>query len=380
MDREILIKSFVCELNELEKRELEEWLEHSKAHRRYYERLGVLAKQQEKLPVDVERNYREFWERVRQQQAQRRIVRLRKWCGVAAAVACIFGVAIGLMFRAGGGEEPVVDVPLLVATEGTDAVLKIEGEKAFLINEDTDEQLLQRSGTALGDVKNTMNYVESKDSLVVRPKVHALKVPHSGEFHLELADGTHVWLNAETDLEYLVPFPAGERRVKLNGEAYFEVAKAGTPFIVEFKGMEIHVLGTKFNVQAYEDSEHFAATLVEGSIALNAEHEVWQLQPGEQIREEEGRLVVEKVDVTNNIAWKDGVIAFENERLEDIMEKLGRWYDIQVFYQNPEVKSMRFTGNIDRYEDVRMLLGKLEKMNVVSFSVKGNCITVRKNK
>ena len=356
-----MLKSFVCELNELEKRELEEWLENSKAHRRYYERLGVLAKQQKKLPVDVERNYREFWERVRQQQAQRRIVRLRKWWGVAAAVACIFG-------------------PLLVATEGTDAVLKIEGEKAFLINEDTDEQLLQRSGTALGDVKNTMNYVESKDSLVVRPKVHALKVPHSGEFHLELADGTHVWLNAETDLEYLVPFPAGERRVKLNGEAYFEVAKAGTPFIVEFKGMEIHVLGTKFNVQAYEDSEHFAATLVEGSIALNAEHEVWQLQPGEQIREEEGRLVVEKVDVTNNIAWKDGVIAFENERLEDIMEKLGRWYDIQVFYQNPEVKSMRFTGNIDRYEDVRMLLGKLEKMNVVSFSVKGNCITVRKNK
>ena len=65
---------------------------------------------------------------------------------------------------------------------------------------------------------------------------------------------------------------------------------------------------------------------------------------------------------------------------KDIMEKLGRWYDIQVFYQNPEVKSMRFTGNIDRYEDVRMLLGKLEKMNVVSFSVKGNCITVRKNK
>ena len=160
MDREILIKSFVCELNELEKRELEEWLEHSKAHRRYYERLGVLAKQQKKLPVDVERNYQEFLERVRQRQAQRRIVRLRKWCGVAAAVACIFGVAIGLMFRAGGGEEPVVDVPLLVATEGTDAVLKIEGEKAFLINEDTDEQLLQRSGTALGDVKNTMNYVK----------------------------------------------------------------------------------------------------------------------------------------------------------------------------------------------------------------------------
>ena len=279
-------------------------------------------------------------------------------------------------------EEPAVieDIPLVVATEGTDALLQVEGEKAFLINKDTDEQLLRQSGTALGEKANTINYIARQDSVPVQPKTHLLKIPHSGEFHLELADGTNVWLNAETELEYLVPFAAGERRVKLNGEAYFEVAKSDVPFVVAFKGMEIQVLGTKFNVQAYKDSERFAATLVEGSIALEAGAETLKLQPGEQVRKEGEHLVVETVDVTNCIAWKDGVIAFENERLEDIMEKLGRWYDIQIFYQNPEVKDMRFTGNIDRYEDVRMLLGKIEKMNVVSFTVKGNCITVCKNK
>ena len=272
------------------------------------------------------------------------------------------------------------DIPLVVATEGTDALLQVEGGKAFLINEDTDEQLLQQSGTALGEEANTINYIARQDSVPVLPKTHLLKIPHSGEFHLELADGTNVWLNAETELEYLVPFAAGERRVKLNGEAYFEVAKSDVPFVVAFKGMEIQVLGTKFNVQAYEDSERFAATLVEGSIALETGAEALKLQPGEQVRKEGEHWVVETVDVTNCIAWKDGVIAFEGERLEDIMEKLGRWYDIEVFYQNPEVKDMRFTGNIDRYEDVRMLLGKIEKMNVVSFTVKGNCITVCKNK
>lgn len=377
MDRDILTKSLIGRLNDLETRELKEWLEASEEHRTYYRKLQGLAMQKQKEPVDVERNYQEFLQKIHR-QPRTRSIRMRGWWAAAAVAVCLCGVAWSLLHR----EAPAVveDIPLVVATEGTDALLQVEGRKAFLINENTDEQLLQQSGTALGEEANTINYIAPQDSVPVQPKTHLLKIPHSGEFHLELADGTNVWLNAETELEYLVPFAAGERRVKLNGEAYFEVAKSDVPFVVAFKGMEIQVLGTKFNVQAYEDSERFAATLVEGSIALETGAEALKLQPGEQVRKEGEHLVVETVDVTNCIAWKDGVIAFEGERLEDIMEKLGRWYDIEVFYQNPEVKDMRFTGNIDRYEDVRMLLGKIEKMNVVSFTVKGNCITVCKNK
>lgn len=377
MDRDILTKSLIGQLNDLETRELKEWLEASEEHRAYYRKLQGLAMQKQKEPVDVERNYQEFLQKIHR-QPRTRSIRMRGWWAAAAVAVCLCGATWSLLHR----EAPAVveDIPLVVATEGTDALLQVEGGKAFLINEDTDEQLLQQSGTALGEEANTINYIAPRDSVPVQPKTHLLKIPHSGEFHLELADGTNVWLNAETELEYLVPFATGERRVKLNGEAYFEVAKSDVPFVVAFKGMEIQVLGTKFNVQAYEDSERFAATLVEGSIALETGAEAVKLQPGEQVRKEGEHLVVETVDVTNCIAWKDGVIAFEGERLEDIMEKLGRWYDIEVFYQNPEVKDMRFTGNIDRYEDVRMLLGKIEKMNVVSFTVKGNCITVCKNK
>ena len=361
MDRDILTKSLIGRLNDLETRELKEWLEASEEHRTYYRKLQGLAMQKQKEPVDVERNYQEFLQKIHR-QPRTRSIRMRGWWAAAAVAVCLCGAAWSLLHR----EAPAVveDIPLVVATEGTDALLQVEGRKAFLINEDTDEQLLQQSGTALGEEANTINYIAPQDSVPVQPKTHLLKIPHSGEFHLELADGTNVWLNAETELEYLVPFAAGE----------------DVPFVVAFKGMEIQVLGTKFNVQAYEDSERFAATLVEGSIALETGAEALKLQPGEQVRKEGEHWVVETVDVTNCIAWKDGVIAFEGERLEDIMEKLGRWYDIEVFYQNPEVKDMRFTGNIDRYEDVRMLLGKIEKMNVVSFTVKGNCITVCKNK
>ena len=113
-----------------------------------------------------------------------------------------------------------------------------------------------------------MNYNVLQDILTQKSELHVLEVPHGGEFLVELEDGSKIWVNAESNLEYLVPFAGKERRVKLSGEAYFQVAKADIPFIVEFNAYEIKVLGTEFNVKAYKDNETTVATLVNGQISL----------------------------------------------------------------------------------------------------------------
>ena len=199
------------------------------------------------------------------------------------------------------------------------------------------------------------------------------------KFRME-EDGSKIWVNAESNLEYLVPFAGKERRVKLSGEAYFQVAKADIPFIVEFNAYEIKVLGTEFNVKAYKDNETTVATLVNGQISLIVHGDSCTLYPGEQAQISNEKVTVTTVNTANYIAWREGIVAFEEERLENIMNELRRWYDIDVFYENETLKNIRFTGKIDRYEDVRVLLDKIGRLEVVRFEINGNCVLVKRCK
>ena len=203
-----------------------------------------------------------------------------------------------------------------------------------------------------------------------------MQVPRGGEFAMKLSDGTMVYLNSETNLRYPVQFHGEERRVILSGEAYFDVTKSDKPFIVEVDDYEVRVLGTRFNVQAYK-GESFETTLEQGSVEVEVNARVVLLKPGEQaVVTEDGELSKQKVDVHRYTAWKDGQFVFDDERLEDVMNTVARWYDIKVFYRNPEVKDIRINGNISRYKDFSVLLEKIEKLEIVYFDIKENVITV----
>ena len=224
---------------------------------------------------------------------------------------------------------------------------------------------------------NVLNYegIEAKGKMV--DEFHLMRVPRGGEFSMKLSDGTMVHLNAETDLRYPVRFSGEERRVVLSGEAFFDVAKSGTPFIVELNGFEVKVLGTRFNINAYEGESRFETTLERGSVEINVKGKTLLLEPGEQaVLTNTGELSKQKVDVSLYTAWKDGYFVFEDERLEDVMNTVARWYDVNLFYQNPGVKEIRINGNISRYKDFSVLLEKIEKLDIVHFDIKGNNITV----
>ena len=204
---------------------------------------------------------------------------------------------------------------------------------------------------------------------------NTITIPRSGEYKLVLSDGTKVWLNSDSKLEFPNTFVGDERRVKLAGEAYFEVAKnKAKPFRVEVDRVEVVVLGTSFNIHAYDEA--VKTTLVEGAVKLNVAGKAYSLSPGFEANVDQGGVKIVKSDVYEQIAWKDGRFVFREKRLEEVMSILSRWYDFEIFYQNAAVKDLHFTGNIPRHATINEVLKFLERTHLVHFSVVGRTVIV----
>ena len=182
-------------------------------------------------------------------------------------------------------------------------------------------------------------------------------------------------LNSDSKLEFPNTFVGDERRVKLAGEAYFEVAKnKAKPFRVEVDRVEVVVLGTSFNIHAYDEA--VKTTLVEGAVKLNVAGKAYSLSPGFEANVDQGGVRIVKSDVYEQIAWKDGRFVFREKRLEEVMSILSRWYDFEIFYQNAAVKDLHFTGNIPRHATINEVLKFLERTHLVHFSVVGRTVIV----
>ena len=180
--------------------------------------------------------------------------------------------------------------------------------------------------------------------------------PQGGQYQFVLSDGTKVWLNAASSIKYPVAFIGNERRVELTGEAYFEVAhNAEKPFRVISNGQTVEVLGTHFNVHAYNDEEAIKTTLLEGSVKVSAEGVSNIIKPGEQARFEHGSINVANVDVDEVVAWKNGFFFFEDNNIQEVMRQLSRWYGVEIKYEG-QLPSRRFSGEISRNVNLSQIL------------------------
>lgn len=206
---------------------------------------------------------------------------------------------------------------------------------------------------------------------------HELRIPKGGEFPLVLEDGTEVYFNSDTKFRYPVKFEASERKVFLEGEAYFKVRRdESRPFRVEMGENRIEVLGTEFNARFYPDENKQMTTLVSGKVKFISEKDKsLELSPGEQaIFTDKGELIRKSVDVNLYTAWKDGNFVFRKQRLEEVLKTLARWYDVNIFYEDVSRKEVEFTGNIKRFEEI---LDLLRMTGDTDFEVKGKNIFVR---
>ena len=208
---------------------------------------------------------------------------------------------------------------------------------------------------------------------------NTLIIPRGAEYFLVLSDGTEVWLNAESELKYPARFSKEQREVYLKGEAYFRVTPRNRqPFLVHTRGTSVKVLGTAFNVMSYPTSRCVETTLEQGKVEIRAGGKNVILQPGMQAVFSKAMQTLETkyVNTSHYTSWKDRRMLFEKIRLEDLLEKLGRWYDMDIFYLQPECKEVLLTGNLVRHEKITTILRLLETMGKVRFSIHQKTIIV----
>ncbi len=206
---------------------------------------------------------------------------------------------------------------------------------------------------------------------------HTLSTPRGGQFRLILPDGSRIWLNAASSITYPLVFTGRERKVAVSGEVYMEIAKdAARPFKVAVNGMEVAVLGTRFNINAYNDEEMMRTTLLDGAVQVRRGKETWVLQPGQQIQlkpDNNAQLTMD-VDTAAVVAWKDGQFSFNDDDISAIMRQVQRWYNAEVVYENKAPQ--HFVGTIPRDVPVSKLLTMLELTGRLRFKIEGRKITV----
>lgn len=365
-------------IDERDRAVLTRWLDEDERHRKEYTNILESLKTGNEVWKDQERGRQIMESRWRTVKSHtiRKTVRWITWSKYAAVI--LLFVSMGIFWFVNEKKQEVENVTVAKIEHGSmkAQLVLANGRKVDLVPE-TNLQLEEEGGTRILTLDNMVKY-SGMDSLVgqsAEVKYNTLIVPRGGEFSLELADGTRVWLNTESKLRYPVAFTGEERRVEMDGEVYFEVAKnREKPFVVTVNGVDIRVLGTSFNVSAYQ--EDVVTTLVTGKVQLKKGDEQVVLLPNQQAIWSDDKFKVKQVDARNYVLWKEGIFYFEDVDLETILDDMARWYNVTIFYVNPTLKKMKFSVEIKRYEDINEILRRIEQTKRVKFEIKDRTINV----
>ncbi len=265
-------------------------------------------------------------------------------------------------------------------------------QKAILTLEDGNIITLGDSSTKAYKNKNFMSrgkeLVYKKDVSNKKGKINYnfLEIPRGGEFFVELSDGTKVWLNSESQLKYPVTFTKGsKRKVELvYGEAYFDVSPSsnhnGAKFIVTTKNQDIEVIGTEFNIKAYNDENIIYTTLVEGNINIEVNSSKEVLKPNQQLvlNKINNDFIITQVDTYSETAWRKGLFSFKNKSLKDIMKVMSRWYDVDVVFENKTLEHIEFKGVISKNQNIEDILTLIKNTNFINaYDIKNNTILLK---
>lgn len=341
-------------------------------------------------PVVAEADGKKVLERVFQKgrEGEPDLSRLprRRWLTAAAAAILLLLLAGGYaVFSGAEGSKKQVTARAVQPAPKNDVPPGVTGATLTLGN----GQRIQLDSTGQGTIgkqggidvvisDRSLQYLGAANTQAV--VYNTLGTGRGQQFPVQLSDGSKVLLDAGSTLRYPVTFTGSERRVELTGQAWFEVAKADRPFFVRKGDNQLQVLGTRFNVYAYDEETELAVTLAEGSVRVQSSRGSVVLAPGQQavIANATGNIrTIEEADVEQAIAWKNGLFSFQNSSIEQVMRDISRWYDVDVFYQNTKPADT-FTGDISRQATLRELLSILE-MSRVHFKLEDRKLTVLNN-
>jgi transmembrane sensor len=309
-------------------------------------------------------------------------VRKMRWSRLTAAVVIMVSLAVGtylaLTPRSQQAIATIQPKQNSLATPSYNKAILTLGDGTKIELDSTGKGTLAVQGS-VQIIKKSTGEIIYAGTAVGKPSYNTLSVPiGSKPISLLLSDGSNVWINVGSSLTYPTAFTSKERKVQITGEAYFEVAKNTImPFKVEVGKMEVKVLGTHFNITAYDDEPTIKTTLLEGSVRVTNENEDALLKPGQEaiLDHQKQNFKIVEANIKEVIAWKNGLFEFNNAGIESIMRQISRWYGIEVDYQGGVVDKS-FSGVMSRNTNLSQVLNMLQLTKEVHFKMKGAKVIV----
>jgi transmembrane sensor len=316
-------------------------------------------------------------------QQRKRIIRIRSWYSAAAAIILV--MSSGLYFNSLKKKTSITaktETPRFkndVLPGDNRAILTLDDGSQINLDDAQNGVLASENNTDIRKTGSGQLEYAVGNKLNETIKYNTLSTPMGGQYQLALPDGSRVWLNSGSSIRFPTTFTGEERIVELKGEAFFDIKEnKKMPFIVRTNNtMDIRVLGTQFNVMAYDDEKSINTTLLEGSVQILKESGTAYLKPGQAavLNKGTGKIRVTPADIEDAVAWKNGYFIFSNENIESIMRKVSRWYNVEVEYQG-DLNNKDFVGTISRNKNISELLKMLELTGAIHFKIEGRRITV----
>jgi ferric-dicitrate binding protein FerR (iron transport regulator) len=364
--------------------EFQNWLADSEENRNLYQFLKDTESKDTQI-FDLDKMYENISKKISfptKEKSNMSIVlntKILKWMKYAA-ILILFAIPASVFLWINKSDRQQLEHPCqigIIEPGSKKAKLTIADDRTFDLTNDFN--IRNQDGTLIiNELGQGLSYEKINGGK--RAECHILEVPNGGEYELKLSDGTKVYLNSGSRISYPSFFTGNERKVELTGEAYFEVAKNIHPFIVHTHDIDVKVLGTSFNICAYESDAQINTTLVSGKVEVYTlcDASVYTLTPGYNLnyRKEMGKASTQKVDIDLYISWTRGEFVFYNQNLEDIFTKLSRWYDFQIEYTDQSIRNLRFTGSAEKKRPINYLLKQIEMVTNLKFKEDGRQITI----
>lgn len=335
--------------------------------------------------IDYEAKGQKIWNQIQLNRQPKPPATYHLWTRLIVAASIVVLIGTGIFFYK---QKQSIDNQNQISVNniqpgGNKAFLTLANGQKISLTDATNGNIAEQAGvviTKTADGQLVYEVLQANDN-ANSDEYNTIETPSGGQYQVRLPDGTAVWLNAASSLKYPASFASKkERHVQLSGEAYFEVAKDNArPFIVVSHGQQVEVLGTHFNINAYDDESSIKTTLLEGSVKVGSltEQNTRVIKPGEQAINMAGKMQVAQVNTNYAVAWKDGYFRFNDKTLEMGLREIARWYNVEVIFKEENLKNEPLAGRISKYDNIQQVLKKMELAGIVNFTVRGRQIIVK---
>lgn len=343
---------------------------------------SAITNSTEKDLLHYDRIKSEIWSNIQIPETSVHRIRTR-WLSIAVAIALFLSMGIaGYYYYQHPNTKQDWAAKSDIRPGSTGATLTLANGQRIALNEARQGELSQQAGISIRKTKDGLLVYEisTKNLIDQKEYINTLSTARGESFLMVLPDKSKVWLNADSRLVYDANMNQDNTRaVELIGEAYFEVAKSSTPFIVKTNKQQVKVLGTTFNIKAYQDDDVIKTTLIEGKVNVKSGTNEVLLAPGEMSVVADHKLIKRQVDVSEETAWRDGNFVFASERLSEILQVIGRWYAIDFVFVDKQLQSETFEAMFPRTTELKDILDVLESTGKVKFEIVNRTAYVKKN-